>query len=419
MNEANDRYNRQRPLSLKWASKGAAEYLKQHAGLDAGAAAIAFDLASTPEQEVSYPRAKGHGSYVCARRYKSPIWTPGNVIGGMDQLDQAGLIDHVKRLPGNRSAGMQSYARAKPELVQMVKSSVLQEPLRILMPRENIILRDSEKNLLDYRETRETSTMRKNLATLNEGVLGEEIENCEVAAMVRYFNRTLQRGGRFIAKGNSWQNMASSMRHQVKIAGEETTELDFKCLHPAILYSMANATMPSDAYDVPGWPRDLVKRALLVVINAQNKHQAIAAIAHSDGRKWERDEGGNPIAVTHERQLMQVIAEPGSDAAKQQARILVDELCQLHKPIAKFFGKDMGAKLMRIDSQIAEAVMIDLHKQGIVVLPVHDSFLVPMSKADMLEAAMHKAAHAQGLQALKIERKTPPPTLQPKQLFLL
>ena len=41
-------------------------------------------------------------------------------------------------------------------------------------------------------------------------------------------------------------------------------------------------------------------------------------------------------------------------------------------------------------------------RQGVVVLPVHDSFLVPASKAERLEEAMLKAAHQAGFMALQI-----------------
>lgn len=412
--------DRQRPLSLRWASRPAADYLRQAAGLGAGASAIAKDLASTPAQEVSYPRAKGHKSYLCAARYKRPIWTPGNVIGGMDQLEAAGLIHHARRPPGNRSEGLQSYAQATPELVQLVAEAEAQaEPFKIVLPRETVILRDSDKSLLDYRETGETRKMRRTIAQINEAVIGADIGGCEIAAMARYFNGTLQRGGRFYAQGDSWQNLSAALRHEVVISGEPIVELDFKCLHPAILYAMTGATMPSDAYAVPSWPRDLVKLALLILINAENKHKAAGAIAHSDGRRWERDDAGNPIAEIHDRQLMQALADPGSDRAKALAHKLIDALSDLHKPIAHFFGRDMGAKLMLIDSRMAEAVMADMLAQGVVVLPVHDSFLAPASKAAKLEAAMQKAAYEQGLRALKIEAKTAPRPFSHKQLKLL
>jgi hypothetical protein len=387
--------------------------------LSAAAAAIAFDLTRTPDQEVSYPRAKDHNSYLCARRYKNALWTPGRIVGGMDELAAAGLVDHVKRLPGNRSAGMQSYAQSRAELVDLVSQAIIYEPLGVIPPRETVILRDADRKLMDYQETGSTRTMRKNIAAQNEAIMGTEIGGCEVAAMVRYFNQTMQRGGRFTAQGNSWQNAARTMRPHVTIENEPTAELDYKTLHPAILYSMAGAELPEDSYALNGWPRDLVKLALLVTINAKNRYAAIGAIAHSDGRKWDRDEGGNPIAFTHDRQLMQTLAEPGSPEAELLAKQLVDHMAKLHAPIAHFFGKDMGAKLMAIDSRMAEVVMMEMLARGIVVLPVHDSFLVPASKVNELEAAMMKAAHAEGIRALKVERKTAPTPFSPKQLFLL
>jgi hypothetical protein len=45
---------------------------------------------------------------------------------------------------------------------------------------------------------------------------------------------------------------------------------------------------------------------------------------------------------------------------------------------------------MRRDSDIAEAVMLNLIDQGIAPLPVHDSFIVPAGQAGQLEEAMQK-----------------------------
>lgn len=411
--------DRQRPLSVKWASEAAAEFLKLEAGLSAGAASIAFDLTRTPDQEVSYPRSKSHPSYLCPKRYKNPLWKPGRIIGGMDELAKAELINHWPQLPGNRSAGWQSYSQAKPDLVELVSQAITYEPLGITAPRETVILRDVDRKLMDYQETGKTRTMRKNIAAQNEAIMGTQIGGCEVAAMVRYFNQTMQRGGRWIARGNSWQNAPRQTRADITIGGEATAELDYKTLHPGILYSMAGAVLPEDSYALKGWPRDLVKLALLVIINAKNRYEAIGAIAHSDGRKWDHDEGGNPIAFTNDRELMQVLAEPGSKEAQTLAALLIEQLTILHKPIAHFFGKDMGAKLMAIDSRMADAIMMGLLGQGITVLPVHDSFLVQASKVNELEAAMMKAAYAEGIRALKVERKKAPDPISPKQLYLL
>ena len=52
---------------------------------------------------------------------------------------------------------------------------------------------------------------------------------------------------------------------------------------------------------------------------------------------------------------------------------------------------DTGLHLQFLDSEIAERVMLELMPQGIVALPVHDSFLVRQDFLPQLTAAMLKA----------------------------
>ena len=48
-----------------------------------------------------------------------------------------------------------------------------------------------------------------------------------------------------------------------------------------------------------------------------------------------------------------------------------------HADIAHAFGSDAGARLMRKDSDLAEQVVLDMIRQGVVPLSVHDSYIVP------------------------------------------
>lgn len=62
-----------------------------------------------------------------------------------------------------------------------------------------------------------------------------------------------------------------------------------------------------------------------------------------------------------------------------------------HQSIAHHFYTGAGKRLQRIDSDVAEQVMIDFIKHGIAILPVHDRFLVHEGHEGGLEAAMKKA----------------------------
>src|SRR5262249_8296236 len=123
----------------------------------------------------------------------------------------------------------------------------------------------------------------------------------------------------------------------------------------------------------PGWPRKQVKLAVLIAINATTEIEACRAIAEialglSPG--WLRDH-------------------------VQAARELLIAIRSKHPAIASSFGSDAGARLMRKDSDIAERVMLDMIRRGIPCLPVHDSFIVPATRASELEEAMEREIRRQ------------------------
>ena len=181
--------------------------------------------------------------------------------------------------------------------------------------------------------------------------------------------------------------MKKAARNQVLMNGEPVVEIDYKTLHPAILYAEAGAPLPNDCYEIPGWPRELrplIKVALLIMINAKTKSTARFAIAH--------------------HQTMTAVCVAGSQEALATADRLMSDIRRVHKPISGAFHSDAGARLMRMDSDIAEAVMLTMLAQGVLVLCVHDSFLVPVSKAGMLEEAMICAAHGCSLMSIQLAR---------------
>ena len=66
----------------------------------------------------------------------------------------------------------------------------------------------------------------------------------------------------------------------------------------------------------------------------------------------------------------------------------MDKLLTKHPVLKDRLGTSIGLETQFIDSQIAEAVMIELLKEDIVVLPIHDSFIVPAGYQQWLETAM-------------------------------
>lgn len=375
-----DETGRQKPLSLRFESKRFWEEFRREYGVNKTGAAIILDICSIDDW-VSYSRTSRH--YDIPARYRNPLYTFRKVVGQMDLLHGLGLVDHDPRPPGWR--GWQSAIRATPELRKACAEIVDGSRLILAKRAEVILLRDAKGKLLDYRETRDIDRVRRRIEGFNEAIAGSDIDPRVIAPLARIYNETMKRGGRLYAMGPSWQNMKSEARRSLTIAGEPVVELDYCTLHPAILYAEAGATMPPDCYEIAGWPRKLVKVAMLTLINAPTIHKARHSIAHSA--------------------LMAEVTEAGSQDALQKSDALIKAIKAMHKPIAKSFHSDAGARLMHIDATLAEAVMNIMLAQGVVVLPVHDSFLVQASKRDQLESAMLQAAHQIGLVALEVSAK--------------
>lgn len=331
---------------------------------------------------VSYSRAKQH--YSLPKRYQSRLYSYRAIVGQVDKLDGLGLIEHARRAPGDR--GWQSALKATPQLLDICGRAMAGQAPTLAKPAEVILLRDDVGHLIEYRETRAIARMRGRVEAFNEAIASAGLDPAISAPLARIFNLDMKRGGRFYAMGASWQNLKAEARREVTIGGEPVAEIDYVTLHPAILYAESGAAMPADCYAITGWPRKLVKVAMLILINAKNHVQARLAIA------------------THDR--MAEVAAPGSQEAFQKASQLIKDIKTMHRPIARAFHSDAGARLMLIDAALAEAVMNIMLAQGVVVLPVHDSFLVQAKDKGALQEAMMKAAHELSLWALQAEEKT-------------
>lgn len=378
------------PLSIKYETKPIWPDLKDTFGVDAMGASIVIAAveAAGAGRAVSYSRRK---EWYAPGWWRHPLMSYTRVTRAVDSLAANGWLIHYKQVPGG--LGWQSAFEATPALIAEVQRILDGKPkLRFIMPPRLTIIRDEAGHPIDYRLTREIDRQDRKTATFNEAITSASVtldgpDNIINLAcpMARIFNGSMERGGRFYGMGTSWQNIPSDDRHRLTIDGEDTAELDFKSLHPAMLYAEVGAPMPGACYDIAGWPRDLVKVALLTLINAKSEAAARLSIAHSD--------------------KMALVTPPGKAAIPAAARLIAD-IKRKHSAIAHLFHSDAGARLMRKDSGIAEAVMGEMFgRRGIIALPVHDSFVVPSSKRCDLELVMHDAAVKAGLKSIEITVK--------------
>jgi len=316
-------------------------------------------LAAEQGKAVSYSRNRNF--YANSSRYHGTSYSYANVLSSVAALDAAGLIIDARARPGN--LGRQSIFVASDELTDVWDDLVGHQ--LAYDPREIIRLKDADGELVDYRDTRETRRMRRDLAQDNEHLAALRIDvpgterrghhmvfnnNCFVMptpgnGLYRVFSR-----GSFALHGRAygwWQNIPEAARATLTINGEPVVEADYKSLHPTILYNEAGIRFSGDPYDVDGFERSDIKLGFVIAINAKNMPAAIAALADHLGT--DRRHASNVIAAIKRR----------------------------HKPIEKQFCSDAGVRLMRTDSELILTAMRAMNDNGEPALPVHDSLIVP------------------------------------------
>ncbi len=197
----------------------------------------------------------------------------------------------------------------------------------------------------------------------------------------RIFNNNFAYNGRFYAP---FQNLLKIERATLRIDTEPTVELDYKALHPTMLYHQNNLTPPEDMYgELSNIPREAYKLAVLKVINADNRNDAISSLNEDirDGNLFL------PEGI--------------------KTNNVVDILIEHHKVLEnkKCFFSGKGRNLMNRDSQIANEIMLHFAKLDKPCLSVHDSFIVKEQDEDELRYVMTDIYRKNFKHDIKIDKK--------------
>jgi hypothetical protein len=175
----------------------------------------------------------------------------------------------------------------------------------------------------------------------------------------RVFNRSsFHKGGRLYGW---WQSPSSADRSYLLLNGEPILEPDYAQIHAQIIYNLKGISLIGDAYETGEFPRAWGKKAFNIGINAKNKLGAVGAIS-------------NELQVSRR------------DASK-----LLGVIMAKHRQVSDIFCSDAGVDLMKIDADITLRAVQHCQAQGIAVLPVHDSLIVPATKAERTAEIMKAA----------------------------
>jgi len=190
--------------------------------------------------------------------------------------------------------------------------------------------------------------------------------------LYRQFNNgSFEQGGRMY--GGWWINAPKALRRKITINGQPTVELDYSGCAIRMLYHERGIDFRGDPYRLqpvaayeeekglrPDHYREGVKAMVQALINDR-----------SDGRP---EQIPLPNGLSFRPRFK-----------RKEVRRMIE---QAHTPIADAFRSGAGLRLQRTDSDLALAVITDLREQGVLSLPVHDSFLVSKHNKDKLINSM-------------------------------
>jgi hypothetical protein len=351
-----------------------------------------------PEMYVGYSRRAA--DYSRKSRYNESAISYRFLIRVIDGLmhGQLGYIEHhigfKNRVSGS---GYRSRMRATDKLLTVFASYFIKPHMVGRTNNEEvIILRDSDKKNIEYEDTADTNRMRENLRRLNRRLDDTWIdlyvpdrefpkinkrmgENPDVETdwvdftrkrLSRIFNNgSFEQGGRFYH--GWWQEIPSEYRKHIHIDGKDVAEIDYSGMQIRLLYAREGLEPPDDPYVNPRFPeydREVVKKVLNTIINAESSKSALLSIRRE---------------VPRQRYEL--------NSARRTVDDLVESVCEHNREIEKYFHSGEGLKLQKMDSDIAEWVMLEMADRGLTVLPVHDSFIVRKGEEGDLEAAMYRA----------------------------
>tara|TARA_R110002012_G_scaffold314755_1_gene527787 strand:- start:530 stop:2311 length:1782 start_codon:yes stop_codon:yes gene_type:complete len=175
--------------------------------------------------------------------------------------------------------------------------------------------------------------------------------------------------------GGFWTQMNSEWRGKIKINGLDTVEIDFSGMGINILYDFANVkTDDVDPYNLEGYYdynkysveelRPLLKQVLMVMTNSRSSVQALKALVKYVNNSDNKFPGDVNL------------------------KVLMNAFKKRHAPIKDYFFSNVGNFQYYIDSAVTSKIIDHFTHKQIVVLTVHDSYVIDINNADELYEVM-------------------------------
>jgi hypothetical protein len=224
-------------------------------------------------------------------------------------------------------------------------------------------------------ETPETIRLASEVRAINEflgrvAITGLAFHGLHRAfAMGDVLNYRWDKGGRLYAYGDAYQTAKKAARLAMTLNGEPVVEIDIKASHLTILHALLGAPLDigEDAYDGLGVDREVAKTWLTATLGKGAPVKRWPKTASEEYRKRT----GRNLSGDHRADFV---------GASVMARF----------PLL-FKLKDTGISWADLTFRESEAVVgavLELAREGVPALPVHDSLIVPATREHMASAIL-------------------------------
>jgi hypothetical protein len=353
---------------------------------------------------VGYPR--GSDAYGPGTRLRRLHLARDSMKKVIDSLSTLGYLeDHVGFKDRTTGVGYFSRMRATPLLISLIQDYDVVSSMVSRADNDVIVLRDkADKKDIPFDDSEAIVRMREELRSYNTFLqshkLGLSLSAEEVGrilierrcpaidytrnSLYRIFNGDFTSGGRFYR--GWWQNIPRELRQHITIDGEPCSEFDYSGQHLLLLYARGQDEyawlkgLDDDPYYLDkygGEVRDLLKVAILILVNETDRQKAVHAIRQKINYDF-----------------------PDLESTNAFINPLIDEVMDKHPIVRQHFFSGSGGALQYQDSQIAEYVLKNMQAYGFVALPVHDSFVAQGPHLAQLYSLMKEAYRMLGLESI-------------------
>jgi hypothetical protein len=202
-----------------------------------------------------------------------------------------------------------------------------------------------------------------------------------------YNHGSFELGGRnYMVGSDANKAMKRTNRLKITINGEPCVELDYKSMFPSMIADMNGVTFPESfdpyAIELDGCDRellrDLAKLACLMLLNTDDMKSAQYALASTLAEdEWKcRVEEAKKAGMWPEGRIVHTI---------------VEKLIERNGYLMHECDSRNALKYMNYESEINDIILESLLMEDIIVIPLHDSFIVPIRAEQRTRYHMERA----------------------------